>query len=260
MPDRNRSVGQLVAVVLAVGLAACQADWLSAGAFTVSPVKVVLSGRRTSAMVRILNESPDVARVQVSAFAWEQTPDGEMRLAPTEDLVFFPALFELAAGADRSVRVGVTTTAGGVEKAYRVFFEELPAPASESSTTPTVRMLLRMGVPVFVEPAKPQRTPAIDGVAVVAGELSCTVRNTGNAHFSLESVTVEGLGDGSRQVFRRQSEGWYVLAGGERAFRFPLDDGECRLARRVRVAAATDAGKAETTSEVSAGACDAATP
>jgi len=259
MAEHKRSTGRLVATLFAFGLAACQAESLLAGAFTVSPVQVVLSGRRMSAMVRVVNESADVARLQVTAFAWEQAPDGEMRLSPTEDLVFFPALFELAAGGDRSVRIGVTAAAQGVERSYRVFFEELPAPASES-TAPTVRMLLRMGVPVFVEPAGPRRTSAIAGVTLAASELSWTVRNTGNAHFTLEHVTVEGLDDNSAQVFRRQFEGWYVLAGGERAFGLKLGDDECRSARRVRITAATDAGGAEATIEVPAGACTTATP
>jgi fimbrial chaperone protein len=259
MAGRTCSKGKLLVLLSAVGLAVCRADVLLAGAFSVWPVQVVLSGSRTTALVKVVNEGSETARLQVTAHAWDQAPDGEIRLTPTGDLAFFPALFELAPGKERNVRIGVIVKPGAVEKTYRVFFEELPGAPTEQ-TGAAVRMMLRMSVPVFVEPAAPRRTAVIDGVELRAGELSWAVRNTGNARFVLQSVSVAGLDEAARPVFERRLEGWYVLAGGERVYRSALAPEECRPARSVRITATTDLGTVETTAELPPQGCATATP
>ena len=50
-----------------------------------------------------------------------------IELAPTQDVVFFPALLTLKPGEERRIRVGSTAAPGSIEKTYRIFVEELPA-------------------------------------------------------------------------------------------------------------------------------------
>ena len=50
----------------------------------------------------------------------------------------------------------------------------------------------KVGIPVFVRPAKPSRTAVIEGVSVENGKVLARVRNTGNLHISVETIAVKG--------------------------------------------------------------------
>src|SRR5206468_4339846 len=136
---------------LALGLLLCLAARASATSFTVTPIQVVLATSTSSTLLTVANQSADTLRLEVSAFAWDQAPDGEMQLTATEDVLFFPSLLTLGPGERRNVRVGAATAAAASEKTYRIFVEELPPPEG-GSTAPKksgVRILTRMGIPVF---------------------------------------------------------------------------------------------------------------
>ena len=107
-------------------------------------------------------------------------------------LVFFPALLSLGPGKERKIRVGSTIPAGAAERTYRIFVEELPpARVSKVANAGTqVRVLTKMGVPIFVQPARPEPAGRIEMEGSEGGHLRFRVRNTGNAHFLLESMHV----------------------------------------------------------------------
>src|SRR5688572_1427351 len=63
--------------------------------FDVSPIMLELSQDAASGTIVVTNRSPEVMRLQVTAFAWGQRADGEMTLAATKDVVFFPAMLSL---------------------------------------------------------------------------------------------------------------------------------------------------------------------
>src|SRR4051812_12812932 len=63
-----------------------------AAAFNVKPTQINLSAKVKSSMLGIRNESAETLRFQLSVFTWAQSAKGEMELAPTTDIVFFPAL------------------------------------------------------------------------------------------------------------------------------------------------------------------------
>ena len=59
-----------------------------AATFTVEPTQITLSGRTTSVLLTLRNESTEALRFELSAFKWAQSPSGEMQLEATEDVVF----------------------------------------------------------------------------------------------------------------------------------------------------------------------------
>ena len=111
------------AALIAVVLTASSAR---ASGLNITPIQLRLSPQTTKAMLTLRNDGPETVRYQVSATSWNQTSRGVLQLAPTGEVLFFPALFTLKAGEERNVRVGVGTPFGLVEKTYRVFVEELP--------------------------------------------------------------------------------------------------------------------------------------
>lgn len=232
---------------LVLGVVLGRAGVLSAAAFRVTPIQVALSSSTGSALLTLTNESSETLRFQVSAHAWTQGRRGEIELAPTQDIVFFPALLTLEAGKERKIRVGTSVAPGAVEKTYRIFVEELPPPEQpKESATPRseVRVRTKMGIPIFLQPAaKPQMAGAIESPALGDGQLRFRVRNTGNVHFTLLSVRIAGTGATGEAVFEKQAEGWYVLPGGIREYEIPVPPADCA---RVKVFAVEATNEHET--------------
>jgi fimbrial chaperone protein len=234
----------LLAVVLGLGL--FQAEAAFGSAFKVTPIRVVLWGERSSALLTLTNESDQTLRFQITAFAWDQSSTGEMQLAPTEDIVFFPTLLSLDPGKERKVRVGTLVPSGATEKTYRIFFEELP-PLERTATNrpPTqIRVLTKMGVPVFLEPEEPFPAGGIENLSLENGSLRFRVRNSGNVHFSLQAVRVKGTGASGETV-----------AGGIRDYELPSSHEECTRVRWVTIEAQTERSSFEAQEIVRAGAC-----
>lgn len=217
-----------------VGLLGCLAAAALSGdadaaSFQVTPVSVGLSAKASSSLLTVTNQSNDEARFEVQGFAWDQTPTGEMKLTPTNDVVFFPSLLKLAPGESRKIRVGMNVTPGPVEKSYRIFVQELPPLTSSAGDTAAVRVLTRMGVPVFVEPSvgSPSPVPRIDAMGVSSDTLRFSVKNAGNSRFVAQKIRVVAKDPAGQPLWTHELAGWYVLAGGARNFEVPLPKQAC---------------------------------
>ena len=212
-----RAGRRVVPFSLLAGLALCQAGQVEAARFSVNPTQVVLTPRVTSALLSLKNESNEPLRFQLSASAWDQSPTGEMILQDTEDVIFFPQLLTLGPGEERKVRVAVGDAAARVEKTYRLFVEELPSP--EQPRTPgVVRVLTRMGIPVFVRPPTVQVRGELRDLAFAGGRVTFALGNSGNMHFVPEHLVLRALSAEGQPLGERQVDAWYILAGGVRRF------------------------------------------
>lgn len=135
-------------------LALCWSPAASATTFTVDPVQISLSASKKSALLTLQNTSQETLRFQLSLFTWDQDPQGQMHLGPSSEVVFFPSLVSLPPGESRVVRVGTSASPAATEKAYRIFVEELPPiekPGGHGREA-GVRILTKMGIPIFLEP------------------------------------------------------------------------------------------------------------
>lgn len=242
-----RSLRVLIAVV--AGLALGQASDVLASAFRVTPVQVVVSGR-ASTLLTLTNETDESLRFQISVFEWTQGRGGEIELSPTTDIAFFPALLTLGPRQERKVRVASSVEAGDTEKTYRIFFEELPPAESAERKQSEVRILTKMGIPIFVQPSKPAARPTLMVSQAAAGRLTFEVGNVGNTHFSIRGVAVTGRGPDGGQLFKTTTDGWYVLAGGTRVYDVELPRDHCGELRELTVEAWTSADDAKTPSVV----------
>jgi fimbrial chaperone protein len=226
----------LIATVLGLAL---QAGNISGSTFKVTPVRVTFSGP-SSTLLTLKNESDQPLRFQITTFSWSQDPKGAMQLAPTEEIVFFPALLSLGPGEERKVRVAATVAAKDVEKTYRIFFEELPPLERPLTLGAQVRILTKMGIPIFVAPAKGKAEASIELVRMEKGTLGFDVRNSGNVHFSLEGVKLHGIGSKGQTLFDRQLDGWYVLAGSPRSYSVEIPAPSCSSLKKIVIEAQTD--------------------
>jgi len=224
---RSLAVTLTVAFVLG-GFSAPEAN---ASTFTVEPTQIVFSGRTTSVLLTLRNESDEPLRFELSAFSWNQSPAGEMQLTATDDIIFFPALLTLAPHESRRVRVGSATAFETREKSYRIFVEELP-PSDRHSTG--VRVLTKMGIPIFLRPAKEVASAALNDVGQKNGKLSFVLSNAGTVHLLPSAIHVRGLA-GSVTAFDSELNGWYLLAGGRREFELGFPQSDCASITSVMV-------------------------
>ena len=204
--------------------------------FTVNPTRITLSRTARSTLLTVRNEGDTPVRIQVTAHAWSQRLGGEMQLDDTTDLIVFPTLFALAPGGERKVRVAGAVAAGPAEKTYRVFVQELPPEAGAEGGVAGVRMLTRMGIPVFIQPDEPSARAGLRGLVLADGRFAFRVENLGNVHFLPADVRVIGSSEAGERIGARSTHGWYILAGGARGFELPLDDwADCQRVRRLTV-------------------------
>jgi fimbrial chaperone protein len=189
----------------------------------VSPVRVSLSDRRRSEILLVRNNGPVKARFQVSYHAWQQTVDGKMKLSDTEDLVVYPTLLEIEPGKERRIKVSAVVAAGAVERSYRVFVEELPSGLPRPGE---VRVVMRFGIPVFLQPPSPSPRPSM-ALRLERGRVLVTVTNLGSSYFVAKSVRVVGRAHDGSVVLSHLLPGWYVLAQGLRRYDVPLTWASC---------------------------------
>ena len=238
IPSSPRSTSELGwrrivgAAALALTVAAAPA---AASSFAVDPTLIQLSPRASSSLLAVKNESPQAVTLQVSAFAWAQSAQGDMQLAPTDDIVFFPALLTLQPGEQRRIRIGTTAALGGsVERSYRLFVEELP-PERRVGDTTVVSVLTKMGIPIFLQPSTSKAQAGLRNLTTDSGAFSFRLENTGSVHFVPSAVRVVGVGATGETVFDRNLQSWYVLAGGTRVFTVPTPAPDCSRLRSLAV-------------------------
>ena len=236
------STSRLVAIAAFAALSIASVGFARAATFSVDPISVTLNKANQSTSVAITNQSTRKLRLQITAFAWQQKPSGEMQLTPTQDLIFFPQLLTLDPGETRRVRIGVTAPQGSVEKPFRLFMEELPS--LESVVAPkgaSVTIRMKVGIPVFVSPLiAPKVTGAIRDAVVRDGTLSFDVVNTGNTHFAIQKVDVVGKNAVGSDVLSQQLSGWYLLAGETRHFAVPVSRERCSALHSLAVQVRAD--------------------
>lgn len=235
---QNRALRGLAISIL--GLLTWAAGDVAAAAFTVTPVRVLLGRGANSALLTVRNDSTEPIRFQITLKAWNQAPNGEMELSDTNDLVFFPTLMEVKPSEQKNVRIGSSFKAPvTTERSYRIFFEELPAPQvvkpEEKQTGAQVKVLTKMGVPIFIQPANPVIKGEIGGLSQSGRNVQFDVKNVGNSFFSVMGTSVTGIAKDGSTTFEKKQDGWYVLAGGLRHFRFEIPAEKCSATDHVRV-------------------------
>lgn len=188
----------------------------SAGALSVSPMRIELSARHPVATLEVTNEGADPITVQLERMAWSQAA-GEDSYSASAALIATPSVFELAPHEHQVLRLALRNPAvGGAERAFRLYAAEVPVAQRFASTG--LQMALRVGVPVFA--CSGEGEARLDGeIATGAdGRLTVLLRNSGT-HFA-RAVSLE-LQDAVGHSLWNGRAPAYVLAGGEH--RWPLD-------------------------------------
>ncbi len=193
----------------------------SAGPINVAPVRVDLDESTRTGAVRIGNPGDTAISIQVDSYTWQQSGDGSDVYEPTTDLLAFPPIFTIEPGETQVVRIGrVTPQSPDQESTYRVFFTELPSAPTQLDSVLSLRMRLRIGIPVFSAPPTPvQPILRIVGSRLDDGELTVRLENSGTSHARVSDFYLPGLDDSDRS--RSPA---YILPGAARDFTVRIPD------------------------------------
>ena len=223
----------LAGISLLLSLALAQARVAHSGTFQVNPIRITLSRQSPSSLLSVRNDSAEKIRFQIGIFAWDQNPRGEMVLNPTEDLIFYPTLLALEPGDERRIRIGTNDPMVVSEKSYRIFIEELPP--LENSESHGIRILTKMGVPIFIQPSKSTVQGRLDQMGFQGSEFFFEIKNLGNVHFFPRAVRVKGAGSQGDIFLERELQSWYILAGGTREYRVEIPRADCKKIQNLTV-------------------------
>lgn len=196
-----------LAVVVFAGPALAQS-------LTVLPVSVQMRPGQLATSLTIVNQGTTESAIQVRAFKWSQTADGSEQLTPSDDVVASPPIATIAPNATQVVRLILRRRVQVQEGSYRLLVDQIP-PAAQSGT---VRIALRLSIPVFAEPATRANAHVAFHVEQDASGSSLVAVNDGKRHETLRDIklaTAEG------EVLPTESNvSPYILAGTTHRWRF----------------------------------------
>jgi fimbrial chaperone protein len=225
---RRGSMASGYGIVLATGIAPLQAQSLS-----VSPVTFNLAASQQATSLTVRNDGAEETVVQIRPFAWTQQPDDV--LAPADDVVVSPRIVTIPPHSNQVFRVLVRHKATSKELTYRLILDQIPR-ASEPGA---VRMVLRISMPIFVEPVAPANPGVRFRLAHREGDTVLVLENPGARHETLRNVVLRDT-NGAPIVIKNGGSP-YLLAGATREL--PVRDMPVQPAADGRYRLTMDGGK-----------------
>jgi fimbrial chaperone protein len=156
----------------------------------VAPLRIYLNDGKSLASIAVKNGGDEEIAVQAEILEWTQV-DGVDDYRATRDVLVNPVIFKLDAKGTQIVRLGLQVPDSDAERSYRIFVQQLPAPASARPGGLRLQTLLRLGVPVFVPAKAPRVGIEWQLVKSQGGQMaSLEATNTGNTHLQITRVVV----------------------------------------------------------------------
>jgi fimbrial chaperone protein len=180
-----------------------------AQSLTVLPVTIQMAPGQMAAALTVLNQGDAETSIQVRALTWHQT-DGNDQLAPSGELMVSPPIGTIAAGGTQVVRLILRKPPEGQEATYRVLVDQIPAPAAPG----TVRIALRLSIPIFAEPATRIAPHVQWRIESSRGQAYLVGVNDGSRHETIRDISLATSGGGLSKVEANISP--YILAGATR--------------------------------------------
>ena len=223
------------AALLAAGLMALLGT-AGAQSLTVVPVNVQMAPKQMATALTLINQGDTETSVQIRVLAWGQ-PGGAEELTPSDDVLVSPPIATIAPGATQVVRLVLGRQPQGREATYRILVDQIPPAAAPG----TVRIALRLSIPVFAEP--PTRTASRVKYHVESkdGQATLVALNDGSRHETMREVALTtSAGDGLTTAANASP---YILAGATRRWpiaasaRLPLPGEALRMTGRSEAGA-----------------------
>ncbi len=225
------SHGPFRAAIAALALTS-GAGW--AQSLTVLPVNIQMRPGEGATSLTVINQGSAVNAVQVRVYAWDQST-GTDQLVPSDRIQISPPLATINPGASQVVRLALRRAPEAREDTYRILVDQIPAPAEPG----TVRIALRLSIPVFAQP-KGRIAPMVGySIARSEGHNWLVAVNGGGRHETVRDIKL--VTEDGRELTVERNMSPYLLAGATRRWQLSGDD-LAVSGRSIRLKAMTDAG------------------
>ena len=233
MAGRVRRMASAVALVSAAAIVPAGAQSL-----TVLPVNIEMLAGQMATTLTVLNRGDSETSIQVRALAWDQH-DGQERLSATDEIIASPPIATVPAGGTQTVRLVLRRPAQGKEGSYRILVDQIPAAA----TPGTVRIALRLSIPVFAQAATRALPRLQYRVETSGGQSYLVLVNEGDRHEKLSKVVLFAGSAKPLGVVPESSP--YVLAGATTRRRLAVAPGALVPGTTVRLTTQLESGSVD---------------
>jgi fimbrial chaperone protein len=229
--------------------------------FRITPTTLELNSGAKSGAFSVINNGSEKVNIAVSLKEWTQDAAGKDMYGETKDIVFFPKIMSIEPNEQRAIRIGVKGPQSQKEKTYRLFVEEIPTQKKKpdektaGKITAGLTIAFRFATPIFVKPVRPQETAVLEKVELSKGLAKATVKNTGNVHIKVLSVTFRGKAADGKELFSKEISGWYVLHGLSRPYEMTVPKELCGNLATLEVKAQTENFRMDGTLNVQKNMC-----
>jgi fimbrial chaperone protein len=214
---------------------------VSAGSFSVTPLRVELSKSEPTRIINLQNLEPRPVTVQLQILAWSHR-DGTDHFIPTRDVIVNPQIFHLKANSLQIVRAGLIRRADTDEElSYRLFIEEIPEPPTAEFKG--AQLALKISLPVFIASEKNAK-PNLEFHSMLQsdGNIKMKIVNTGRSHTHIQALDLFS-DEKNEQSFARLEKSLYVLPGQERNVVLKIKNHDFYSAEKFFIRATTRNGQ-----------------
>jgi fimbrial chaperone protein len=181
---RRRGISVMLGMALtALAMLVAAAGLARAQGITVLPVTVQMAPGQMSAALTVANQTQQDVSFQIRPFVWTQA-NGQDKLSPTTDLLASPPISTIPAGQSQVMRLVLRVPPRGAEATYRILLDQIPAPAAGG----TVRIALRLSIPIFAEPDGRLGADVHWHVESGGGQLYLVGVNNGQRHDTIRNI------------------------------------------------------------------------
>jgi fimbrial chaperone protein len=181
----------------------------TAGAFTVTPVRIYMSVRDRAVAVTVTNDGDAEVVIQADINTWKQLPDGTDQLELTDDLILSPPIIKLAPKARQVVRLArLAPPDVSRQNTYRLILREVPEALTQKPNV-QISIALALSMPVFITPPKVKREVGCSIAGIEGKTVGVRCSNTGTAYSQIRDIDIL-RGDKKIAAF---SGGTYILPG-----------------------------------------------
>jgi fimbrial chaperone protein len=218
-------------------------NFVHAGSFSVSPLRIELSKSESTRIINLQNLESRPVTVQLYVMAWSHK-DGNDQYTPTRDVIVTPQVFHLRANGLQIIRAGLLRKPDvNEELSYRLFMEEIPEPPTADFKG--VQLALKISLPIFVAPEKAS-PPSLNFYTEIQedGKIKIKIVNASQIHTQIQKLAIFSQEKDQKSIAAYEKS-LYILPGQERHILLKTDAPDFSADKKFLIRATTRTGQVD---------------